>query len=642
RTVNVVLDPAGDEDGDGVSNGAESLAGTNPLVKNILRFQTIDMLALGKGNFSIAESNGGGGAPVGFRYGTPAYYGGVPFFITDQSNQVWHAARAPGGDGSGPVSVTFPMAVNNVYGFYTLAGLWWGAAGFYVTYTFNFSDGSSYSKILTNNVDLRDYNIPSSWANSINGTTTQNVFASGNYHLDRQWIDFAAAGHGGKNLISFTVTDRGAWGSSRIFLAAATAQVGAPGQIPPGATDTDGDGILDNYELGLPLSTKPDDADTDDDGLGDGIEVGGVTDPLNPDSDNDGLKDGEEVITYGSNPNIVDTDGDTLLDGAEVALGTNPTNPDTDGDKVPDGVEATNGTSPLNPASNPLPAITRQLLGGTKNQGDGWTFTVNATDPTATFLVYQWKKNGVNLGGGTFDNFLTISSLQLSDAGNYEVIVSNPLGSTTSSVVTLVVVDPTTITLSTAPGSYTLLQGAVPLDNSLTVSGGETFSGATIQIETGFASGDTLSLTPSIGGITGIYDGSKGILTLSGSGSASAYQSALRAVTFSTTSTSTAERGFKVTLGSAISFGGHYYEYVPGSHSWTGARTLALSKTFNGLSGYLANLTSADENNFVKTKIGTDVWIGGSDEGTEGVWKWMDGPEAGITFWNGLSTGSAP
>jgi hypothetical protein len=322
RTVNVVLDPSRDEDGDGVSNGAESAAGTNPLVKNILRFQTIDMLALGKGNFSIAESNGGSGAPVGFRYGTPEYYGGVPFFITDQSNQVWHAARAPGGNGTGVVSETFPIAVNNVYGFYTLAGLWWGVAGSYVTYTFNFSDGSSYSKELTNNVDLRDYNIPSGFANSINGTTTQNVFVSGNYsrnyHLDRQWIDFAAAGHGGKNLVSFTVTDRGALESSRIFLAAATAQVGAPGQIPPGATDTDGDGILDSYELGLPLSTKPDDADTDDDGLSDGTEISGTTDPLVANVDNDGLNDGVE-FAIGTNPLVADSDGDGTPDGDEDA-----------------------------------------------------------------------------------------------------------------------------------------------------------------------------------------------------------------------------------------------------------------------------------------------------------------------------------
>ncbi|NDD57407.1 MAG: hypothetical protein EBZ44_06820, partial [Verrucomicrobia bacterium] len=162
---NTGTDPTkADTDGDGVSDGSEVAAGTNPLVKNILRFRTIDMLALGKGNFSIPESNLAGGSvtPAGFRYGSAtnaAYYGGVPFFITDQANQVWHAAKAPGGGGTGPVSVTFPITVNNVYGFYTLAGLWWGAAGSYVTYTFNFSDGSSYSKTLTNNVDLRDYNI---------------------------------------------------------------------------------------------------------------------------------------------------------------------------------------------------------------------------------------------------------------------------------------------------------------------------------------------------------------------------------------------------------------------------------------------------------------------------------------------------
>ncbi len=429
RTVNVVLDPAGDEDGDGVTNGAESSAGTNPLVKNILRFQTIDMLALGKGNFSIPDSNlaGGGATPAGFRYSSSAnaaYYGGVPFFISDQANQVWHAARAPGGNGTGVVSETFPIAVNNVYGFYTLAGLWWGVAGSYVTYTFNFSDGSSYSKGLINNEDLRDYNIPSSFANSINGTTTQNVFVSGGYHLDRQWIDFAAAGHGGKNLVSFTVTDNGADAAqdpsrgSRIFLAAATAQVGAPGQIPVDATDTDGDGILDSYELGLPLSTKPDDADTDDDGLSDGIEVGGVTDPLNPDSDNDGLKDGEEVITYGTNPLLADTDGD----GA------------------PDGVEVTAGTNPKQNSSLPKPVITSQPVSITRTSGEGVTFSVTAVNPVGVTseLTYQWYKNGTGIPTGTNPNLIMLP-LTIAEAGNYSVVVSNAYGAVTSNIASLTV-----------------------------------------------------------------------------------------------------------------------------------------------------------------------------------------------------------
>ncbi|NBR72328.1 MAG: hypothetical protein EBT75_09595, partial [Proteobacteria bacterium] len=258
---------------------------------------------------------------------------------------------------------------------------------------------------------------------------------------------------------------------------------------------------------------------------------------------------------------------------------------------------------------------------------------LNATSSVAGNFTYS-PTNGSILNGGTN---LLVATFTPADTNNY---VSG--GTITNTVVVTIPIQPATITLSAASGSYRLLQGAVPLDDSLTVTGGDTFSGATIQIEAGFAPGDTLALTSGIGSITGVYDGTKGILTLSGSGSASAYQSALRAVTFSTTSTSTAEREFKVTLGSAISFGGHYYEYVSGSYTWAQARALALSKTFNGLSGYLANLTSAAENSFVLTKIGADVWIGGSDSVNDGVWKWMDGPEAGITFWNGLSGGSAP
>ncbi|NBT24107.1 hypothetical protein EBT11_05615 [bacterium] len=335
----------------------------------------------------------------------------------------------------------------------------------------------------------------------------------------------------------------------------------------------------------------------------------------------------------------------------------------------------------------------------TSTTGGSATFSVTAVNPAGLTqgLTYQWTKDGIPIPGAN-GSALVLSSLAVSSSGAYRATISNLYGAVDSGSAVLTVnkaipvlswtpnpaanlTYPTPLSYvqlnatSSVAGNFTysptngsILNGGtnllvatftpadtnnyvsggtitntvVPLDDSLTVTGGDTFSGATIQIEAGFAPGDTLALTSGIGSITGVYDGTKGILTLSGSGSASAYQSALRAVTFSTTSTSTAERGFKVTLGSAISFGGHYYEYVSGSYTWAQARALALSKTFNGLSGYLANLTSAAENSFVLTKIGADVWIGGSDSVTDGVWKWMDGPEAGITFWNGLSGGSAP
>ena len=199
-----------------------------------LLYQEIDMVSLGLGNASA--SNLGSYTPSAFPFGNPVILGGVPFILTDQPNQFWSAALAPGGGNGFPstVSVTFPMAVTDIYGFYTLANLWWGFQGLETTkYIFTFSDSSTHEHVLKNGMDIRDFNVPNpTYATTINGTTTRNMYADPftSFHLDRQWIDLAAAGHGGKNLVSFTVEDTGGWNTSRVFLAAATAQIGEGGQ----------------------------------------------------------------------------------------------------------------------------------------------------------------------------------------------------------------------------------------------------------------------------------------------------------------------------------------------------------------------------------------------------------------------------
>jgi flagellin len=85
-----------------------------------------------------------------------------------------------------------------------------------------------------------------------------------------------------------------------------------------------------------------------------------------------------------------------------------------------------------------------------------------------------------------------------------------------------------------------------------------------------------------------------------------------------------------------------YYEVkTSGDVAWTTARTGATSSTFNGLTGYLANITSAEEQSFIASKVSGLAWFGATDQTTADVWIWADGPEAGQQFWQGLAGGSA-
>ncbi|WP_339949900.1 VPLPA-CTERM sorting domain-containing protein [uncultured Albimonas sp.] len=89
---------------------------------------------------------------------------------------------------------------------------------------------------------------------------------------------------------------------------------------------------------------------------------------------------------------------------------------------------------------------------------------------------------------------------------------------------------------------------------------------------------------------------------------------------------------------------GHWYELVESSQVWSGARDLAAGMTHLGMTGYLATITSQEEQDFLSAEVnpdGLEAFLGGSDAEVEGEWRWVAGPEAGTLFWVGAAAGTA-
>lgn len=111
------------------------------------------------------------------------------------------------------------------------------------------------------------------------------------------------------------------------------------------------------------------------------------------------------------------------------------------------------------------PQITSQPVNQTVVAG------ANATFSAAVFgapqLLYQWQRNGTNSTdsgniSGSTARVLTLAKVSLADSGNYSVIVSNALGSVTSSNALLTVVtQPGFRTITQTNGAVTLVWSAI-------------------------------------------------------------------------------------------------------------------------------------------------------------------------------------
>ena len=182
------------------------------------------------------------------------------------------------------------------------------------------------------------------------------------------------------------------------------------------------------------------------------------------------------------------------------------------------------------------------------------------------------------------------------------------------------------------------------IDSAVVVNETNTITDAKVLISEGFVSGDQLDfqgILPS--GVSKNYNSSTGVLSFSGNINPNDLESIFRNVQIKTTSSNAQNRKVTFMIGSAVPYGqnNHYYEFVTNQGiSFTDAKTAAENLTFYGLKGYLATITSQEENNFVVSKLQGQGWFGASDAAQEGVWRWVSGPEAGTQFWQGGINGS--
>ncbi len=231
---------------------------------------------------------------------------------------------------------------------------------------------------------------------------------------------------------------------------------------------------------------------------------------------------------------------------------------------------------------------------------------------------------------------------------NGNLIIQSNLSSGSTSTVSFSIASTNVPPTITATGNQTYCGGSsAPVVQSISITDPDntTAQRASVQISSGYINGqDLLTLTGAHPSITATWSAVEGKLTLNGPATLVAFQNAILAIRYSSSSPNpTGTRNFSITVGDAnfLPATGHFYEFVPNlGITWTAARDAAALRTYYGLRGYLATLTSQAEADFSGSQAQGAGWIGASDAAIEGDWRWVTGPEAGTPFWTGLANGN--
>ena len=180
------------------------------------------------------------------------------------------------------------------------------------------------------------------------------------------------------------------------------------------------------------------------------------------------------------------------------------------------------------------PTVATQPQNRSVTTGGSATFAVEIQAGTSP-NTYQWRRNGLLIAGATSATF-TINAVSADDAGRYDVLVANYLGSATSAAATLTVSAPTPPSITLQPVSQSTVAGG-GVSFSITASGTEPLSYQWRKDGTPISSATNSSLTlanvqtEQLGAYTVVVTNSLGSVT---SASASLSLSVSATYTFST------------------------------------------------------------------------------------------------------------
>jgi hypothetical protein len=196
------------------------------------------------------------------------------------------------------------------------------------------------------------------------------------------------------------------------------------------------------------------------------------------------------------------------------------------------------------------PTITTPPSSATVTTGATVTFSVVASGTAP--LAYQWQKAGAPIAGATSASF-TIASAQTGDAGSYNVIVSNSVGTATRSAGTLIVNAPAVapgITVPPAPVSVTT--GATA---TFTVVASGTAPLAYQWLKSGAAISGAISASFSITGAQAADAGNYSVTISNSAGAVTSSAAALSVTTATVAPAITAQpASITVSTGAAASF----------------------------------------------------------------------------------------